>query len=226
MRDPLVALGALAAHWRARFDVPLAIVVGSNGKTTVKEMTASILREHFGNDAVLATEGNLNNAIGLPLTLLRLSDRARAAVIELGMNHRGETRELAAIAQPTIAVVNNAQREHQEFMNSVEEVAAEHADAVLALRPEASRFSMPTTRTAPCGATPQGARARTSRRSRSARPPTCEGTPTCASAAPSSRSRRRKAHATSRWPCPARTWRAMRSLPLLPRSRPARTSLR
>ena len=86
-------LGKLAAHWRARFDVPLTVVVGSNGKTTVKEMTAAILRAHFGGDAVLATEGNLNNAIGLPLTLLRLSDRTRAAVVELGMNHRGETRE-------------------------------------------------------------------------------------------------------------------------------------
>ncbi|MET0202833.1 MAG: UDP-N-acetylmuramoyl-tripeptide--D-alanyl-D-alanine ligase [Casimicrobiaceae bacterium] len=133
--DPLVALGRLASHWRAQFDIPLAIVVGSNGKTTVKEMTASILRTHYGAGAVLATEGNLNNAIGLPLTLLQLSDRARAAVVELGMNHRGETRELAAIAQPTIAVVNNAQREHQEFMASVDEVAAEHADAVRALRP-------------------------------------------------------------------------------------------
>jgi UDP-N-acetylmuramoyl-tripeptide--D-alanyl-D-alanine ligase len=132
--DPLEALGRLAAHWRAQFDVPLAVVVGSNGKTTVKEMTAAILRAHYGGDAVLATEGNLNNAIGLPLTLLRLTERTRAAVVELGMNHRGETRELAALAQPTIAIVNNAQREHQEFMTSVDEVAIEHADAVLALR--------------------------------------------------------------------------------------------
>ena len=77
--------------------------------------------------------GNLNNAIGLPLTLLRLRETHRAAVIELGMNHRGETAELAAIAKPTIAVVNNAQREHQEFMKNVAEVAAEHADAILAL---------------------------------------------------------------------------------------------
>jgi UDP-N-acetylmuramoyl-tripeptide--D-alanyl-D-alanine ligase len=131
--DTLAALARLAAHWRSRFDIPLTVVVGSNGKTTVKEMTAAILRAHYGIDAVLATEGNLNNAIGLPLTLLRLADRTRAAVVELGMNHRGETRELAAIAQPTIAIVNNAQREHQEFMTSVDEVAAEHADAVLAL---------------------------------------------------------------------------------------------
>ncbi len=131
--DPLAALGRLAADWRARFGLPLAVVVGSNGKTTVKEMTAAILRAAGGEDATLATAGNLNNAIGLPLTLLRLREGHRAAVVELGMNHRGETRELAAIARPTIVVVNNAQREHQEFMASVAEVAAEHADAVAAL---------------------------------------------------------------------------------------------
>jgi len=133
--DPLAALGQLAAHWRSQFELPLAVVVGSNGKTTVKEMTAAILGSHFGRDAVLATQGNLNNAIGLPLTLLRLAPAHRAAVIELGMNHRGETRELVAIAQPTIVVVNNAQREHLEFMTSVADVASEHADAVAALRP-------------------------------------------------------------------------------------------
>ena len=133
--DPLAALGRLAAFWRAKFDLPLAVVVGSNGKTTVKEMTAAIFRAHFGEAGVLATQGNLNNTIGLPLTLLRLRQMHRAAVVELGMNHRGETRELGAIAQPTIAIVNNAQREHQEFMTSVKEVAAEHADAILALRP-------------------------------------------------------------------------------------------
>jgi len=133
--NPLAALGRLAAFWRARFDIPLAVVVGSNGKTTVKEMTAAIFRAHYGDAAVLATQGNLNNAIGLPMSLLRLRESHRAAVVELGMNHRGETRELGAIAQPTIAIVNNAQREHQEFMTSVKEVAAEHADAILALRP-------------------------------------------------------------------------------------------
>jgi UDP-N-acetylmuramoyl-tripeptide--D-alanyl-D-alanine ligase len=133
--DPLAALGRLAAFWRGKFDIPLAVVVGSNGKTTVKEMTAAIFRAHHGEAAVLATQGNLNNAIGLPLTLLRLRGIHRAAVIELGMNHRFETRELSAIAQPTIAIVNNAQREHQEFMHDVDEVAAEHADAILALRP-------------------------------------------------------------------------------------------
>jgi UDP-N-acetylmuramoyl-tripeptide--D-alanyl-D-alanine ligase len=132
--DTQQALGRLARAWRERFDLPLAVVVGSNGKTTVKEMVAAALSAHFGASAVLATAGNLNNAIGLPLTLLRLREGHRAAVVELGMNHRGETAELAAIAQPTVAIVNNAQREHQEFMKSVDEVAAEHADAVLALR--------------------------------------------------------------------------------------------
>ena len=133
--DPMVALGRLAAFWRAKFSIPLAVVVGSNGKTTVKEMTAAIFRAHYGDADVLVTKGNLNNAIGLPLTLLRMRDTHRAAVVELGMNHRGETRELGAIAQPTIAIVNNAQREHQEFMTNVREVAAEHADAILSLRP-------------------------------------------------------------------------------------------
>jgi len=132
--DPLAALGRLAAAWRARFDLPVVVVVGSNGKTTVKEMAASILRAEFGLEGVLATTGNFNNAIGLPLTLLRLGGDHRVAVVELGMNHRGETRVLASIAAPTVVVVNNAQREHQEFMESVDAVAAEHADAVAALR--------------------------------------------------------------------------------------------
>jgi UDP-N-acetylmuramoyl-tripeptide--D-alanyl-D-alanine ligase len=131
--DTLAALGRLAAAWRARFTLPLAVVVGSNGKTTVKEMTAAALSAHFGSDAVHATRGNLNNAIGLPLTLLGLRDTHRVAVVEIGMNHRGETGELAPLAAPTIAVVNNAQREHQEFMRGVADVAAEHADALLAL---------------------------------------------------------------------------------------------
>ena len=133
--DPREALSALAAHWRRQFGIPVVVVVGSNGKTTVKEMLASILRMQFGASHVLATEGNLNNAIGLPLTLLALRSAHRVAVIELGMNHRGETAELAAIAQPTVALVNNAQREHQEFMRTVGDVAAEHADLIRALPP-------------------------------------------------------------------------------------------
>ena len=131
--DTLLALRRLAGYWRARFTLPLIAVVGSNGKTTVKEMIASILRAHFGDVQVLATRGNLNNAIGLPLTLLGLTAAHRAAVVEIGMNHPGETAELAPVAAPTVAVINNAQREHQEFMHSVAEVANEHGSLLRAL---------------------------------------------------------------------------------------------
>jgi len=131
--DTLAALGALAAHWRRRFVLPVVAVAGSNGKTTTKEMVASILRASAGEDRVAATPGNLNNAIGVPLAVLGLRAHHRLAVFELGMNHRGETRELAGIVAPTVALVTNAQREHQEFMRTVTDVAHEHADAILAL---------------------------------------------------------------------------------------------
>ena len=125
--DTRLALGVLARHWRARFRPALVAVAGSNGKTTVKEMLASILRSHAGDEAVLATAGNLNNDIGVPLTLLRLRQGHRWCALELGMNHKGEIAYLADIARPSVALINNAQREHLEFMNSVEEVAAENA---------------------------------------------------------------------------------------------------
>jgi UDP-N-acetylmuramoyl-tripeptide--D-alanyl-D-alanine ligase len=131
--DTRLALGTLAQHWRSRFDIPLVTVTGSNGKTTVKEMTAAILRAHHGDVAVLSTAGNYHNDIGLPLTLLRLRAAHRCAVIEVGMNHPGETAYLTQIAQPTIALVNNAQREHQEFMSTVADVAREHAASIEAL---------------------------------------------------------------------------------------------
>jgi len=131
--DTTAALAALAAHWRRKFSIPLVAVAGSNGKTTVKEMIAACLRAGFGDAAVLATQGNLNNHIGLPLTLLGLREIHRAAVVEIGMNHPGETATLAAIAAPTVALINNAQREHQEFMHSVEDVAEEHAALIRAL---------------------------------------------------------------------------------------------
>jgi UDP-N-acetylmuramoyl-tripeptide--D-alanyl-D-alanine ligase len=129
--DTLLALGAVARFWRAQFALPVAAVTGSNGKTTVKEMIAAILAEAYGVDDVLATRGNLNNEIGVPLSVFRLDARHRAAVLELGMNHPGEIARLAAMAMPTVALVNNAQREHQEFMVSVEAVAIENG-AVLA----------------------------------------------------------------------------------------------
>ncbi|WP_286877398.1 Mur ligase family protein, partial [Delftia sp. 67-8] len=130
--DSLAALGALATAWRARFALPLIAVTGSNGKTTVTQMVASILRAHAG-EAALATRGNFNNSIGLPLSLMRMTGQHRVAVLEMGMNHPGEIAELAAIGQPTVALVNNAQREHQEFMHTVEAVARENGSVLLAL---------------------------------------------------------------------------------------------
>lgn len=130
--DSRRALGQLAQAWRAQFDLPLITVTGSNGKTTVTQMIASILRAGWG-DAALATQGNLNNDIGVPQTLLRLRANHRCAVVELGMNHPGEIAGLAAMAQASVALVNNAQREHQEFMATVEAVAQENGAAISAL---------------------------------------------------------------------------------------------
>ncbi|HZZ94779.1 MAG TPA: UDP-N-acetylmuramoyl-tripeptide--D-alanyl-D-alanine ligase [Usitatibacter sp.] len=122
--DTRLALGRLAAHWRARFPLPVVALTGSNGKTTVKEMLASILAVHVGaRDPVLATEGNLNNDIGMPLTLLKLRGKHRYAVIEMGMNHEGEIGYLTRIARPTVALVNNAQRAHVGILGSVEAIA-------------------------------------------------------------------------------------------------------
>ncbi len=134
--DTLAALQQLAAAWRAQFTLPLVAVAGSNGKTTVTQMVAAILRAWLGagpGSAALATAGNLNNHIGVPLTLLRLRPGHRAAVLELGMNHPGEIALLARLAAPTIALVNNAQREHQEFMASVDAVARENGAVIEAL---------------------------------------------------------------------------------------------
>jgi UDP-N-acetylmuramoyl-tripeptide--D-alanyl-D-alanine ligase len=134
--DARRALGYAAAAWRARFALPLIAVAGSNGKTTVTQMIAAILAEAFGAERRLATRGNLNNEIGVPLMLFDLNARHRAAVLELGMNHLGEIAWLAQLAQPTVALVNNAQREHQEFLGSVEATARENGAVIAALAPE------------------------------------------------------------------------------------------
>ena len=133
--DTKIALGHIAAHWRSQYSLPLMAVTGSNGKTTVTQMIASILAAHAGQ-ASLATIGNLNNDIGVPLTLLRLKSEHKIAVVELGMNHPGEITYLANIAKPTIVLVNNAQREHLEFMATVEAVAHENGSAISALSDE------------------------------------------------------------------------------------------
>lgn len=130
--DTRAALMRMGRAWRRRFNLPAIAVTGSNGKTTTKEMIAAIL-DAWQGEAALATAGNYNNDIGVPLTLLRLRHHHRAAVFELGMNHPGEIAVLAAMAQPTVALVNNAQREHQEFMQSVDAVAQENGAVLQAL---------------------------------------------------------------------------------------------
>ncbi len=141
--DTRLALGALARAWRARFAIPLIGITGSNGKTTVKEMVAAIMREQFGtsttvtggygiegsatvagDDPVLVTWGNLNNEIGMPRTLLWLNAGHRAAVIEMGAARPGDIAYLAGIAAPTVGIVTNAARAHLLGFGSVEEVAA------------------------------------------------------------------------------------------------------
>ncbi len=124
VEDTRLALGQLAGWWRKQFAIPLVAITGSNGKTTVKEMLAGILREAAGSaEAVLATQGNLNNDIGMPLTLLQLNAAHRYAVIEMGMNHSGEIDYLTRIAAPDVALINNASGAHLEGLGSVEAVA-------------------------------------------------------------------------------------------------------
>ena len=130
--DTRLALAALASAWRAQFSLPLIGVTGSNGKTTVTQMIAAILRA-WKPQANLATLGNLNNDIGVPLTLLRLRALHEVAVLELGMNHPGELALLAGLARPTVALVNTAQREHLEFMATVAAVAQENGSVISAL---------------------------------------------------------------------------------------------
>ncbi|WP_288841697.1 UDP-N-acetylmuramoyl-tripeptide--D-alanyl-D-alanine ligase [uncultured Deefgea sp.] len=123
--DTLQALGQLARYWRAKHaDIQLAAITGSNGKTSLKEMLASILAVHVGDASkVHATKDNLNNHIGLPLTVLGLNAQHRFVVAEMGMNHFGEIDYLTHIASPNVAVVNNAGAAHLEALGSVAGVA-------------------------------------------------------------------------------------------------------
>ncbi len=134
VNDTRTALGELAAHWRARYSMPLIAVTGSNGKTTVKDMLAAILRQATGEaeiaednsstrSFVLATEGNLNNDIGMPLILLRLRDTHQYAVIEMGMNHMGEIAYLTRLAKPSVAVITNAGAAHIQGLGTIQAVA-------------------------------------------------------------------------------------------------------
>jgi UDP-N-acetylmuramoyl-tripeptide--D-alanyl-D-alanine ligase len=118
--DAVRALGALAAYQRNRFRIPVVAITGSNGKTTTRQMTTQVMAQKY---RVLATQGNQNNEIGLPLTLFNLSETHQAVVVELGMNHAGEIDRLGAICRPSIGMITNVGPAHLEFLGSMEAVA-------------------------------------------------------------------------------------------------------
>jgi len=135
--DVRLALGRLGAHRRSGYANPLLALTGSNGKTTVKEMTAAILNVAAGSpERVLATVGNLNNDIGVPLTLLRLDPAHRFAVVEMGMNHAGEIRYLTGLAMPDVALINNAGTAHLENLGSREAIARAKGEIFEGLKPD------------------------------------------------------------------------------------------
>jgi UDP-N-acetylmuramoyl-tripeptide--D-alanyl-D-alanine ligase len=138
VRETLAALGDLAAFHRRRRNAQVLGVAGSNGKTTTKEMAAAILRATFGADAVLHTRGTQNNLVGLPLTLLRLDERQRVAVLELGMNGPGEVWRLAEIAAPDAGVITCVAPEHLEGVGSLHGAAEAEAELFRRLRPSAT----------------------------------------------------------------------------------------
>lgn len=134
--DTRLGLGQLAANWRQRFSLPLVAVTGSNGKTTVKEMVAAILRQEFGAEKVLATTGNLNNDIGVPQMLLQLAAKHACAVIEMGMNHAGEIAYLSQLAAPAIAVITNAGTAHIEYLGTTQAIAQAKGEIFSGLKTE------------------------------------------------------------------------------------------
>jgi UDP-N-acetylmuramoyl-tripeptide--D-alanyl-D-alanine ligase len=133
--DTQAALERAGNGWREQFNIPVVGVAGSNGKTTAKEMTAAILGQ-LGN--CLATRGNLNNHIGVPLTLLRIDDTHRFAVVEMGANRGGEVAALVRIARPTVGMITNAGAEHLEGFGSIEGVARAEGETVEGLAPSAT----------------------------------------------------------------------------------------
>ncbi len=133
--DTLRALQRLAAVWRADFDIPIVAIGGSNGKTTTKEMTAAIL-SRMGT--CMATQGNLNNHIGVPLTLMRLDPAHRSAVVEMGANRIGDVAELVKLARPTVGLITNAGAEHLEGFGDLDGVAQGEGEMVECLEPKAT----------------------------------------------------------------------------------------
>lgn len=120
VKDPIRALGDIASFWRKAFEIPCVAITGSNGKSTTKQMTAAALSSM---GPVLKTEGNFNNLIGLPLTVLRLQPEHNVAVLEMGMNAPGEIARLTQIARPHVGVITNVSPAHLEFLHNIENVA-------------------------------------------------------------------------------------------------------
>ena len=136
VKDTRGALADCARTWRDRFDMPIIGVTGSNGKTTVKELTTAILRSEWGADAVLASPRSFNNEVGLPLTLLGLSTRHRAAVLEFGASRPGDIASLTGIARPTIGALLNASPAHLQGLGEVENIAREKGVLMSSLTPD------------------------------------------------------------------------------------------
>lgn len=133
VRDTVQALGQLAGVYRKKFSIPVLAVAGSNGKTTSKEMIAAVLGRKF---RVLATEGNLNNQIGVPQTLFRLKPKDRIAVVEIGSNHKGEIRNLCSFLRPTHGLLTNISREHLEYFRDLAGVEEEEGELFRSLGPQ------------------------------------------------------------------------------------------
>jgi len=131
VKDTLSALGDIAQNWRRKYPTPVVALTGSNGKTTTKEMIANCLETTF---PVLKTRGNLNNLIGLPLTLLTLSEKERVVVLEMGMNVPGEVRRLTEIAEPNVGLITNIQKVHLEGMRSLERLKEEKGELFRKMR--------------------------------------------------------------------------------------------
>jgi UDP-N-acetylmuramoyl-tripeptide--D-alanyl-D-alanine ligase len=132
VQDPLFAYQQLATHHRSRFAIPVVAITGSNGKTTTKDMVASVLAQRW---RTLKTEGNYNNRIGVPYTLFRLTARHQAAVIEMGVDHRGQTTRLCEIVHPTIGLITNIGPDHLEFFGGMEGSAQAKAELLDMLPP-------------------------------------------------------------------------------------------
>jgi len=130
VEDSLRGLGDLASVWRQRFSLPVAAITGSSGKTTTKEMLAAMLSNRSPG---LKTEGNLNNLIGLPLTLFRLADEHRWAVLEMGMSERGEIARLTEIARPGVGIITNVAPAHLATLRSLDGIARAKGELFAAL---------------------------------------------------------------------------------------------